>query len=529
MRLPFFARRATAGPALGAYSLAQRPARKGASWLFLLPFFLIALLMGAVAGLGAPILLIILGGAVFATMLLFMLNAQLMLVALFVVTFLIQGTAMYFLGVRQATWVAVGMAMLMFFRVAIDKTIEGVRRDQVRPVGHAPVMVAVIVFALVYGFSLFLNRPGLGQMVASIKSVWPMFGVLLAFFWLHWPQRQIDLLWRVLLAVMFLQLPVVFYQHFVISGNHYGAFDSVVGTFGGTPLGGGLSSIMVLFVIATMMYALARWNRGLMSRRTMLVICGAALVIIIMGEVKASFIWLPVAGFIVLRKRVLKNVVSLFLYGCAAMVLVSGIYLAYKALYWGNGIDRARTVAEKLEVGGGYFFDTHNIDYRTGEVSRFASLALWAGDAQATIPRRLIGYGPGASKSSSTLGGGSLALRFEPLHIDQTALAVLLWDEGIVGTLAFAAIVVLGLQRGWRFVRAGQGSAAQLAAIETAVAMMVLYCSMLVYNRTLMDEPTTQLLFMFLLGCIVQAERFGPQGQAGGPTPPSLRQVPVER
>lgn len=528
MKFPFFPRRAAVGPAMGAYARPERPRRQGAGFLFLLPFFLIALLMGAVAGLGAPILLIILGGAVFATMLLFILNAHSMLVALFVVTFLIQGSALYFLGVRQATWVAVGMAMLLFFRVVIDKTIEGARRDQVRPVAGSPVMVAVILFALVYGFSMFLNRPGLGQMMASIKSVWPMYAVLLAFFWLYWPQRQVDLLWRVLLGVMFLQLPVVFYQHFVISGSHYGAFDSVVGTFGGTPLGGGLSSIMVLFVIATMVYALARWNRDLMRRRTMLVICGACLVIIIMGEVKASFIWLPVAAFIVLRKRVLKNVVSLFLYGCAAVVLVAGIYLAYKALYWGNGIDRARTVAEKLEVGGGYFFDTHNIDYRTGEVSRGASLALWFNDSAATIPRRLIGYGPGASKSSSTLGGGALALRFQPLHIDQTALAVLLWDEGIVGALAFGAVVLVALRRGWRFVRAGQGSAAQLAAVETSVAMMVLYSSMLVYNRTLMDEPTTQLLFMFLVGCIVQAERYGPRPAPAPAVPPQRQQVAVE-
>lgn len=476
--------------------------------LMVLALIVIAFLIGAVAGLDSPVLLTLLAGPVIVLLLFFMVNAQGMLVSLFVMTFLIQGSALYFLNLRQATWVAVGMAVMFFMRIVMDLTFMGRSRDKTNPSGG--IMFWLFVVAACYAIAFVLNRPQVGLVVASLKSFWPMFGVLLAFYWIRWTPERLYQLWQLMVVVLLLQTPIVLWQHVFVASIRAGAFDSVVGTFGGTQLSGGLSSVLVMFVIITLGYVLACWNRGLMTRKRMLVISAIALFIILMGEVKASFVWLPLAIFFVLRKRALRNMATLVGYGAATVVIVGAIFLTYNQLYWGNKMERAQTVEEKFDKGGGYFFDPENVNYETGEISRGASLALWATDRFTSPLQRLLGYGPGASKSGSKLGKGEVARRLAPLFIDATALAVLLWEMGVIGALAYAAMIVAAIRAGLRFIKAEQGTAWQLAAMEASVAAMGLCLTMLIYNRTLMDEPTMQLLFVFCLGFILHSVRFGP-------------------
>ncbi|NVE00004.1 hypothetical protein [Massilia sp. BJB1822] len=516
MRISLFSRGRSA-PLPGAAARPPAPARPGLarpglSWLLALPCVLLALLLGAVAGLDSPVLLTLLAGPVLVLLLFFLVNAEGMLLSLFVMTFLIQGTLLYFLNLRQATWVAVGMAVLFLLRILMDKTVE---RAPARPSGRRLwVMPALALFLCGYGLSFVANRPGTAQLVASIKSVWPMFGVLLAFYLRRWDERYLRKLWQLLLWITVLQLPIVLYQHFFVAGKRLQGFDSVVGTFGGSVSAGGLSSVMVVFVIVAIAYALACWNRGLLSNKAVLGFSLLALVVILMGEVKAAFIWLPIALVFVLRQRALKNIFNLIGYSCLAAVLIGLIYYFYNILYWNDHMSHLNTVADKLSVGGGYFFDVNNINYASGEISRGASLALWYQDPVAGLLQRLLGFGPGASKTGA-LGMGVIARRYAPLHVDATAVAVLLWEVGICGLLAYLGMLGAGLRAAWRFIRAGQGSAHQLAAMETCCAMLILSLSLLFYNRTMLDEPTMQLLLLFCLGYIVQTVRFTPQPAAG--------------
>ena len=485
--------------------------------LMVLALIVIAFLIGAVAGLDSPVLLTLLAGPVVVLLLFFMVNAQGLLISLFVMTFVIQGSALYFLNLRQATWVAVGMAAMFFVRIVMDLTFMGRSRDRTNPSGG--IMFWLLILAGCYVTAFLLNRPQAGLVVASLKSFWPMFGVLLAFYWIRWTPERLHRLWQLMVVVLLLQTPIVLWQHVFVASIKAGAFDSVVGTFGGTQLAGGLSSVLVMFTIITLGYVLACWNRGLMTNKRMLVISIIALFIILMGEVKASFIWLPLAIFFVLRKRALRNISSLIGYGTATVFIVGAIFLTYNQLYWANKMERAQTVSEKFDQGGGYFFDPENVNYETGEISRGASLALWATDRVSGPLQRLLGYGPGASKSGSKLGKGEVARRYAPLYIDATALAVLLWEMGVIGALTYAAMIVAAIRAGWRFIKAEQGTPWQLAAVEASVAAMGLCLTMLFYNRTLMDEPTMQLLFVFCLGYILHSVRFGPHPANHPPVP----------
>lgn len=499
-------RAAPAGVA-GAGALRGPQVQRGLPLLLLVPFMLLAVFVGMVGGLDSPALVAIVGTAVLSVLLVFVLPLHGMFWCLFILTFLLQGSAMYFLRLRPAAWLAFGLAILFFCRALLDLVVQRQRSVRLRPGDGSSVALAAMLFVTVFALSLLFNRVPKSQIFSSIKAMLPMFSVLFALYWFRWKETHLETSWRLMFWVVLIQLPVVLYQHFFVATST--TFDAIVGTFGGMPGWGGNSAMLVLFTVLAMAYAAARWQAGHMSGLAMGGLMLVGLAIILLGEVKAAFVWLPLALAWVLRRRVLRSVGAFLGFAILLLAFVGTTYTVYENLYWGQRVQSARDVAEKLDRGGGYFFDPNAINYRTGEISRAASLALWARDPQATTPRRLVGYGPGASKPSGLLGAGQVAKRYQPLHLDATALAVLLWDVGLLGALVYASMLLFSVHAAWRYVRRGQGTPAQRALADTCVAAMLLFLMMLVYNRSLMDEPTAQLLLMMCMGTVVQLCRFG--------------------
>lgn len=507
MRLPLLRRPATSAAAAGRGDAARLARPHGLPLLLLLPFMLLAVFVGMVGGLDSPALVAIVGTAVLSLLLLFVLPLHGMFWCLFVLTFLLQGSAVYFLRLRPAVWLAFGLAILLFCRALLDLVVQRQRNVPMRAGDGSSVVLAAALFVAAFVLSLVFNRVPKAQIVTAAKALLPMFSVLFALYWFRWKPEHLETSWRMMFWVVLIQLPVVLYQHIFVASST--TFDSIVGTFGGMPGWGGNSAMLVLFTVLAMGYAAARWQAGQMSGRAMLGLMAVGLAIILLGEVKAAFVWLPLVLAWVLRRRILRSVGAFLGFTVLLLAFVGTTYTVYENLYWGKRVQSAQNVAEKLDRGGGYFFDPNYTNYRTGEISRAASLALWARDPLASVPSRLVGYGPGASKASGLLGTGQVAKRYLPLHLDATALAVLLWDVGVMGALVYASMLLFSLQAARRYVRRGQGTPGQRALADTCVAAMLLFLMMLVYNRSLMDEPTAQLLLMMCMGTIVQLCRFG--------------------
>jgi len=499
MRMPFLS------IAASPHALA-RPNR-GLPLMLMLPFMLLAIFVGMVGGLDSPPLVAIVGTAVLSVLMVFVLPLHGMFWCLFILTFLLQGSAVYFLRLKPAAWLAFGLAILFFCRALLDLFMQKREQKRLREGDGSSVEIAALLFLVAFFTSLVFNRVPKTQIFSSIKAMLPMFSVLFALYWFRWKETHLETCWRMMFWVVLIQVPVVLYQHFFVASAT--TFDAIVGTFGGTPGFGGNSAVMVLFTVIAMAYAGARWSAGLMSWKAMWAFQAVGFAIILLGEVKAAFIWLPLVLAWVMRRKILHSFFAFVGFGILIAAFVGTTYTVYQSLYWGKKLQSAHSVAEKFDRGGGYFFDPNNVNYRTGEISRAASLALWAHDPLETMPRRLVGYGPGASKPSGLLGAGEVAKRYQPLHLDATALAVLLWDVGLLGALAYSSMLLFALLAAWRYVRRKQGSVAQLALADTCVAAMLLFLMMLVYSRALMDEPTAQLLLMMCMGTIVQLCRFG--------------------
>lgn len=490
----------------------RKVARPGVTFL-VLPFLLLALLIGMLGGTDSPQLVAIVGGAVLSLLVLLLLPLYGMFLCLLVLTFVLQGSSLYFLKFHGATWLSFGLAILFFCRVLLDLALRNRRPDALATLsGGFPVIASAMLFLTIFVISLIFNRTPVSQIVSSTKSYLPMFSVLFALYWFRWSERQVTTIWRLMVIIVFLQLPVVLYQHFFVMSA--ASFDAVVGTFGGMPGKGGNSAIMVLFTVIVVLYGMARWDAGLMSGKSLLALVIVGIALIFLGEVKASIIWLPLGALWIWRKRAMKSMVTLIVFSALAAGFVSATYFVYQALYWGNSLNSAHTTQEKLEQGGGYFFDPNNVNYRTGEISRGASLALWARDPVGGVPERLVGYGPSASKPGGVMGAGKLAARYAPLNLNATALAVLLWDVGLLGALAYVGILGAAAWSAVQVTRSAAASLEQRAIANTVVAALFLFGTLLIYNRAIIDEPTAQLLLMLCVGMAVQARRYLPGAAA---------------
>lgn len=213
MRMPLF-HRAAAGTAVAAGPRALVRPNRGLPLMLLLPFLLLAVFVGVVGGLDSPPLVAIVGTAVLSVLMVFVLPLHGMFWCLFVLTFLLQGSAVYFLKLRPAAWLAFGLAILFFCRALLDLVVHKREQQRMRKGDGSTVELAAVLFVAAFVISLVFNRVPKSQIFSAAKAMLPMFSVLFALYWFRWKEQHLELSWRMMFWVVLVQVPVVLYQHF---------------------------------------------------------------------------------------------------------------------------------------------------------------------------------------------------------------------------------------------------------------------------------------------------------------------------
>lgn len=415
-------------------------------------------------------------------------------------TFVVQGLASYFLKFSQAQWLPYLLCILAVFKLILT------------PKGECLVERRSMSWPLVFLFGYFscvvistlVNMPRLAQIMVGMKNVLPIWVV--SFLIIRGMSRDESIrefVWKILRGVFYLQVPFVLYQHFVIVPSRPDkttAMDAVVGTFGGLIDAGGANATLVAFALFIMACELALFVRKDIGWPRLILAWGTGLLIIFSGEVKAAFLWLPLTVLFIMRRRIFRSFGAFLMAVCFSVMAVVGMFAAYEFLYWSKGT-RNVSVAQRIERMG-YFFDSSSINYRTGEISRGASISLWLEDPHANPATRLLGYGVAASRVSATGGLGEVAARHYPLSIAATSTAVLLWDSGLLGFFCFV-MLLLSLLRAALLRYPLPDSSRQAAEREAWALLMLIMLSLLVYNRSLMDEPSIQMLLAMAAGFLV--------------------------
>jgi len=469
--------------------------------LMLVIALLVALVAGMAIGLGNYALDALAFTAIVGFVLL-LLPLEFLMSAHFVTATIIAGCVVYFLRIQQGHWLPFGSALLVGAKVLL--TYLTARRQPSASTGMPFFVMALIAYLVGMAIAVFANRLPLLQSVVGLKNLLPSWAVFIAIGFGFVPWSFVKRLWMWLIAIPIICFPIVMYQHFIVAARRIDAvtrFDAVVGTFGGNPEGGGHSSTLMLYMVGGMLAAVALRRSNKISSLYQLAVIVTAFLAIVLSENKSAFVLLPAAFLLFDLDTHLRNPVRFVLVALVMAVALGTMYKAYNALYYDAEKIGSREGTERLE----YFFDP-NMVKSSGEVGRGASLSIWWGDRVYTPLQRLFGYGPGASRAESTVAVGDVAKRYIPWTINSTAIAQLLWDQGLFGCLSYLGIlfgaVVFGVRRyRWQ----GDEEDRQLLRAATAISLVLIPFSL--HNSHLINAGQDQYLMSLTLGTLLAAGR----------------------
>ena len=159
---------------------------------------------------------------------------------IFWATFLITGPSAYFLRFTQLQWltVLVGAALLLPVLINLFNSRTNVLSTQIT----SPILLPGIFLFLVI-FSTVINDPQFADFVNASRHYFFMWPIMLVFMFGLVTQKMQVQLWKALMVVAVLQLPMALYQYFFVAQvrskmNSATAWDAVIGTFQGDSASG---------------------------------------------------------------------------------------------------------------------------------------------------------------------------------------------------------------------------------------------------------------------------------------------------
>lgn len=509
--------------------LSMRPARRSFSWssagllLFLALFALIAGLATAVVGSLAAIgaMAMIVGVCAF------FLPLPWLVVALFAISFVVTGQVIYFARFDKALWFPFLVGALLLVRFPIDRMLSAKGKVEVAQRAMPWVSIALAVYFATVLASSAINRIGPLQLLVTSKEYLFLWGLYLILAVELVGLALVRKIWRWLPWLVVAQLPLILYQRLVVvparAARALGAeWDAVVGAFGGNPDAGGSSGAMGIFCTLVIVLAVARWRQKDLSGRDCLMLIGGAMLSLAMAEVKFAILLIPVAFSVLFLHEILRRPFQGLLAIALAVVLSLGVLAAYKAQY--SKVQGGETLTEYFEGMFSSSTDDEFVNLRTREIGRVAAITFWSRQHGWDSPSHfLIGHGIGSSRIGETVVGE--AARKWPFNIARSALAILLWEVGLVGATALVLALLAGAWRGHHLAQSANLAPGDRAlASGCAVALVLAVCA-LPYNTDLMYAHQTQIITLLSLGTLLMLSRRA-TGPREGPAAQHRRTTP---
>lgn len=413
----------------------------------------------------------------------------------------IVGLLPVWVGETAATAVAWSISAISFALAGISIATAIVNRRS--PVGTPthllPAFVLLaLIFVLYATLNSFLHLSSFDEASRGFKRYFQAMGIMLALTWLPVSEEKIQRLLKLFLVIALLQLPFAIYQLIVlvpirevIAFSYPGLVpvDVVAGTFGMSLTQGGLNGEMVTFLIMVLAFLLSRRREKCIGFTQTTWIAFFILAPLFLGETKIVLILLPLM-FIILYRREFLMRPHLALAG-----VMTGILLTLSAGYV-YVIANDKPLNELME---------NTLEYNLGDMgygqfylNRITVLSFWGEQQGFNNPASaLTGYGLGAAHDGTD---GHIALRYPGYGISLTAASTLLWEQGILGTTLFLAILVSAWRAAGRIQRIHLTPSwirADAAAIQ---AVLPLFAVHLVYRSMLLQGLPFQIVFWSVLG-----------------------------
>ncbi|AOR60277.1 hypothetical protein [Pectobacterium parmentieri] len=440
------------------------------------------------------------------------LNTGLYLQVYVVITLVFCGLTQYFTGLLAVLWLPFILALNMVGLLIMQTRYDRLHLDA----QELMVLTLYLSFLAMAGLSTLLQG-GITVAIVGFKNEVALSLMMLCLLLGFCRESQIYRVTRSLYWVFYAQFPVVIYQVLFVLPRRVALrgedekWDSVVGTFGGDPMGGGNTAAMGLFCLLIMLLKVSEFKHGLTSFKSTVMHIVLGFGLCILGEVKfvilvspllLAWVWLMPSYIKGMNNVNLKAILLIFI-GMALLITVAITILAsgYSSAFGGDPTKSAMSVfLDSLN----YIFDTDYI-MESGELGRLTTLFFWLKNHDMWgISGTLFGYGLSATNSGSAVSPGFLNIIYN-LIIDSTSLSVLLWEVGVVGTLFFIGLIIyiLIIVQPKPVLDRNEidQQDLQLLSFSPAFNVFAVGCLLsLPYSQILMIIPMLQFLFYLSLG-----------------------------
>jgi len=488
------------------------------AWLLPLVMSLLAGFAGMVIALGSlPLSMLVVALIVGPAVLLMPATG---LISLFLLmSTVIAGCMQYFLRIEQSHWLPALLLIAMFVRLPVDAFRHSARNTGLG--GLSGLGLVLLVFGtLVIGSALVNLSPPMQVLVGLKQYVFPLALIATIVFagakWGYWLR-----VWRMVPWLMLLQLPLCLYQYIFVekgSAASFGAlgiaWDRVVGSFGGNPEGGGSSGALAMFLCFGFVATLALRRGGYISGRLTWAACVAALASVFLAEVKVVAVFLPLALLVYYRRHVMRSVGSFLLWSLSSLLFVAALLVAYQVLHYSDKGSRSIDLAATFSYSTRAEKDITMYNRQTGEMSRLGALVTWGQEnvGAGKMVETLIGYGPAASKTFSSLFGQGAEARKHPFQLQVSTASALLWDVGLLGTGCFALLFAFGFVQALRLAnRLADSAPLQSGLMDIAAVAIALTSVGLIYDASSLFVAPVQMLSSWAIGLVALVAAFARQ------------------
>ena len=420
-------------------------------------FFFVILLFGLSAGLisssGNVVFAAALGGIFIAGGLISQPVALLWLTSFFVLV--VAGSIKYFLGFDRIWWIAYGMAMLLFLPAAMaifNKKDEKSLRNVV------DMRFSLIVLLLVAVISSSIAKSPLPQIIVATKSFILFGGVWATLSSYDFQKSTIKKFLLFFFGISLFQIIPVLYQYIFVRTSRQesglgtvAAADSVVGTFGGSMEAGGLTAVLAIYILLSIVAIIAMYRHGAVSKRQFRVVLPFLLIPLALVEVKALFIFFPIAAAVLYKDLIFKSPAKALLGSLAGILILFLFLLIYQTFHWASA---GTSFMDSLVHSFSYSFkdEVGYFSAQQGVVTRKFAYVLWfENHGLSNLHQLLLGHGFGASRTQGAVLG-TAAIVFHPMNIDRVGWVMFLWDFGLVGFVAMLSLFFIA------FINAGRGA-----------------------------------------------------------------------
>ncbi len=412
---------------------------------------------------------------------------------------------LYFPGLEKLQWGVAGLGTLLGGFGLLSYLFKPTRTVEIPP--NAGVLV---IFLCLICASAVVNMQTPSQFLYGFKGYVQIFGLFFAITLLAIPNRSLNNLPKLLVAIALVQLPFVLQQWIVLVpkrvrlGSGVVAEDVVAGTMGASATGGGSNAILSILLITAISIVAAGYKRGqLRPWKAAFLIAGCTVPLLLNSNRIASMYLLIV--FLMLFGPAMFRRMSRFLAGAlltgllvAASIWVS-LNLGSRAEEYTGWQDLVTTTIERNMAP--------EIGYGTFELNRMGSLTFWWTEQleRPNLRKVLFGHGPGAAREAqdSVLPVKTMATaRYPGVGIGLTGISTLLWELGIVGLMVVLALHGNAFKSARYLVKHSRTNPYRQYVAEGLQAAIIVFSLSLFHKNFFVFHIAYQTLFFTVLGTL---------------------------